>query len=342
MTLSRVMQLNGSLTSRRVNADGFQEAGLYSDHNDILLAIHRFTELNRRALEYRSCCDLDQLLQIRLKISMGYIFNPPFERPPFLAIAIKFGSACGTGLSTLSGEAVEMMLAGDVRATDGCFVMTNFEIGLGDARALLFHGTGNDKKRSLHGVAAPSFTIDAVGYLSKYAGCLLLKNKALVTDVYTESAYKRYRQVEGGILVRQDPSILDFESIVGDVEALTRSQRKDVILAWGIGSTRDDNTLSVTLVHDDVLIGNAAGSADHARCCNLAVEDATDRGHYIKLEGATAYCNDPFPSLEGLGVLIDAGVGTIVTPFGSDNTSRQEVINLCDDAEINLCLLPSR
>ena len=86
-----------------------------------------------------------------------------------------------------------------------------------------------------------------------------------------------------------------------------------MILAWAIGSTSNSNT--VTLVRDNMLIGNGVGQQDRVGGCKLAVMRAVDAGHDTK--DAVAYSDSFFPLIDGPAELQQAGVKAILATSGS-------------------------
>ena len=82
-----------------------------------------------------------------------------------------------------------------------------------------------------------------------------------------------------------------------------------MLLAWAIGSTSNSNT--ITLVKNEMLIGNGVGQQDRVGAAKLAIERAQRAGHEI--QGASAYSDSFFPFPDGLQTLIDAGVKAVFT-----------------------------
>jgi len=115
---------------------------------------------------------------------------------------------------------------------------------------------------------------------------------------------------------------------------LTKEQKRDIVLAWAVGSTSNSNT--VTLATGGRLIGNGVGQQDRVSCCELAIKRATDAGHDIR--GAVAYSDSFFPFPDGPETLITAGVAAIFATSGS--VRDHETTELCEKRHVTLCQVP--
>ena len=115
---------------------------------------------------------------------------------------------------------------------------------------------------------------------------------------------------------------------------LSDSQKSDLVLAWAVGSTSNSNTVS--LIKNNMLIGNGVGQQDRVSCCQLAIKRAKDAGHDIN--GSAAYSDSFFPFVDGPQTLIEAGVKTIFATSGS--VKDDEVKKFCADKGTTLVMLP--
>ena len=129
---------------------------------------------------------------------------------------------------------------------------------------------------------------------------------------------------------------------------------RDIILAWGVGSTSNSNT--ITLVKESRLYGNGVGQQDRVGAAKLAIFRADDAAMFAKnsdvgrpdsgrptseladLENAVAYSDSFFPFPDAPEVLINRGVKTIFSTSGSVNDEK--IIELCKNRGVNLILLP--
>jgi phosphoribosylaminoimidazolecarboxamide formyltransferase/IMP cyclohydrolase len=338
--------------------NGYQKpAALYADNrvNVDPLGIDQFEFLDsldddKEKFEkgYVGVTDLDRLLQTGTHIVAGFERN--FGEVPFIAIAVKHGNACGAAaLGNTLGESVDALIAsdelneatkkaidGDTRAVHGGSVLINGVIDEKIATTLMHYATGDEKKRLIDGIYAAGFTDEARVILSR-SKLRLAQNPAL--GHLSENSLDKapiIRPVRGGQLEQPNFSFVqDFnhEKMEFLGEELTDQEKRDMILAWAVGSTSNSNT--VTLVKDGHLIGNGVGQLDRVGAGQLALSRTTTEVPTLehsadklimtielnrsKIEGAVAYSDSFFPFVDGPQLLVDAGVKAIMTSFISEH-----------------------
>lgn len=306
-------------------------AHVFKTESDDPLALSAFEHIAGTAPSANNWFDVDRLLQSITHVAAGFDLNT--DSVPAIAIGVKHGNACGAGVGTTSQKALEKMLQGDLLAIFGGVIMCNFPITEPEAETLRSFKMDTGK-RLLDAVIAPSFTEDAIDILARKGGkCRLLTNPALEKlskDSLDQTA--RVRPVRGGF-VRQPnyTKILNLKDadITGS-EALPN----DLILGWAIGSTSNSNT--ITLVKDGMLVGNAVGQQSRVGAAKLALMRAQDAGHDVS--GSLAYSDSFFPFPDAPGVLINAGIRTILSTSGSVNDDQTR--DLCKEKKVNLYLVP--
>src|SRR5208283_4044169 len=144
--------------------NGYQTpAGLYVGITDDSLALSRFQQVAGDSPSYNNMCDIDRLLQTVTHIAAAFQFHS--STIPNIAVAVKHGNPCGASVGKKNGDALKKMIIGDRRAIFGGLVMTNFHIGVREAKILLTYQTDKGKRRLLDGIIAPSFDKDAVRLL---------------------------------------------------------------------------------------------------------------------------------------------------------------------------------
>ena len=288
-----------------------KRAALFANNSDDSLAITKFKQIEGVAPSYNNYADFDRLLQTITHIAAGFDVNTGIT--PAIAVGGKHGNACGASVNDDPAEAIKAMLEGDLRAIFGGVIMTNFEITDDLAEIILLHEVVKGK-RLLDAVIAPSITKDAQELLKrKKDKCRLLVNPALGSlDKDSLDKAFRTRYVRGGKLVQENYTYI-IELKEAGADKLEESVKRDLLLAWAIGSTSNSNTIS--LVNNGKLIGNGVGQQDRVGAAELAVKRAKDAKHEIK--GAVAYSDSFFPFADGPLVLAEAGVKTILATSGS-------------------------
>src|SRR3989344_3882896 len=307
-------------------------AGLFARYGaDDPLALQNFKLVAGDALSYNNWCDIDRMLQTITHIAAGFEQN--LNLRPFIALAVKHGNPCGAAVSFfpyLPSVATQKAIEGDTLAIFGGSVMTTFEIGDDQAKELIHHKMPEEQKRILDVVVAPSFTAEAIEILSrKHGKCRLVVNSQL--DKLTKldlDKKERLHFVRGGFLKQPN-----YMSVLRSFN-LNLAVEYDLTLAWAVGSTSNSNT--ITLVKDGMLLGNGVGQQDRVGAAKLAVDRALRGGHDLK--GAVAYSDSFFPFPDGIEILANAGIKTILASSGSRNDEL--IKKICQERGVAFYLLP--
>ncbi|QQS19429.1 hypothetical protein IPL85_04055 [Candidatus Saccharibacteria bacterium] len=313
-------------------------AGLYADNRVTVdpLGLDQFTHQKGWELSYINETDMHRLLQTVTHIAAGFEKN--FGKVPFIAVGVKHGNACGAGTAKTTVEAVQRMLEGDEIAIFGGVVMVNGLIDANVATILMQHHMPEGQNRLLDGVVGSGATAEALEILGR-AKLRVVTNPALATlgndSLETASVY---RNVRGGILVQPNYTfVVDFAADYIEQHGEVSDQtKKDLILAWAVGSTSNSNT--ITIVKDCKLLGNGVGQQDRVGAARLAVTRALGRNHDIK--GAAAYSDSFFPFPDGPLVLAEAGITAILTSSGS--VKDTEVVKTLADKKVSTTMLPDK
>ncbi|MEK7153307.1 MAG: hypothetical protein AAB834_05135, partial [Patescibacteria group bacterium] len=182
-------------------------------------------------------------------------------------------------------------------------------------------------------------------------------NPALATlNESSLDANRRVRPVRGGVLEQPNYTFVQDLSAehMQQYGKLTEQQKRDIILAWAVGSTSNSNT--ITLVKDGMLIGNGVGQQDRVGAGQLALSRTTielpeirDEEAYLamisrldrrKLAGAVAYSDSFFPFPDGPALLAKAGVKAILTSSGS--LADERVVKTLTDAGVSVVMVPDK
>ncbi len=305
-------------------------AHLYSTGSEDPLALSRFVVIEGAPPSYNNWVDIDRLLQTATHIAEaleGYAITEGPDRN--IALGVKHGNPCGVACGFDRAHVLEKMMAGDPLAIFGGLVLTNFEVDETLCETL----TG----KMLDGIIAPAFTPGAIAMLRRKGDkCRFVVNPALRELVGHLDQAPRFRFVRGGFLMQPNYTFVpnfDRGDIVKHGNASV-AKEYDMLLAWGIGSTSNSNT--ITLVKDGQLIGNGVGQQDRVGAAHLAIARARRSQHDVR--GAVAYSDSFFPFPDGPQTLIEAGVTAIFTSSGS--VRDQETIDLCKERGVALYMIP--
>ena len=332
------------------------EAALYADNRVSInpLSLDQFEHVKGWELSFINETDIARLVQTSTHIAAGFERN--FGKVLPMAVGVKHGNACGAGIAETYAKAAEKMLEGDNRAIFGGVVMINGEIDAEVAKVLMNHMMDGDNSRLLDGVIGSSVTDEALELLNRNKLRVVI-NPALnnLSEQSLDTArLKRY--VPGGVLEQPNYTFvmdLSAENMQqhGD---LTEQQKRDLILAWAVGSTSNSNT--ITLAKDGMIIGNGVGQQDRVGAAQLAISRTTielptfdDQGNKLvmgihlnkeKLDGAVAYSDSFFPFPDGPMILANVGVKAILASSGS--TADNSVIETLNKAGVSLVMVPDK
>ncbi len=332
------------------------DAALYADNRVAVdpLGLDQFTHVKGWEKSYINLTDIDRLIQTSTHIAAGFDRN--FNEVPAIAVGVKHGNACGAGVAKTHAEAVRKMLDGDTRAIFGGVVMINGEIDKEIAEILMHHSMNGDKKRLLDGIIGASVTNEAIEILTRNKLRIVTNPSLGSLSEASLDHDRRPRPVRGGNLAQPNYAYVSDLSAdyIQKSGQLTEQQKRDLILAWAIGSTSNSNT--VTLVKDGMLIGNGVGQQDRVGAGQLAIARTTIEipeleevdGKLImtvtldkqKLEGASAYSDSFFPFSDAPMLLAKAGIKAILTSSGS--VRDKEIINYLSSTGVSMVMVPDR
>jgi phosphoribosylaminoimidazolecarboxamide formyltransferase/IMP cyclohydrolase len=331
-------------------------AAFYADNRIAVdtLALDQFEHVQGMERSFINMTDIDRLLQTVTHIAAG--FDRYDGQIPSIAVGVKHGNACGAGVGDSPVEAVQKMLEGDTRAIFGGVVMVNTAIDKDVAEALMHHAMDGDRPRLLDGVIGASVTDEALELLSRNKLRVVVNPALTKLNKDSLERARRLRPVRGGALEQPNYDfVLDFKADYVQIHGeLSDQQKRDMVLAWGVGSTSNSNT--ITIVKNGQLIGNGVGQQDRVGAAQLALTRTTnefpelsDQGDKItlkvtldkaQLEGAVAYSDSFFPFPDGPELLAKAGIKAILSSSGS--VGDDAVIQALTSAGVSLALIPDK
>ena len=330
------------------------QAAFYSDNRvkPDSLGLDKFKHVQGTVRSFINMTDIDRLLQTATHIAAGFERN--FKKVPPLAVGVKHGNACGAAVGKTPAEAVAKMLEGDTRAIFGGVVMINAPIDKKVADTLLHHAMNGKQSRLLDGVVGSSVTKEALATLTRQKLRVVVNPALAKLGEKSLDNSRRSRPVRGGSLVQPNYTyVTDFKAdYMQEYGTFTQQERKDLILAWAVGSTSNSNT--ITLVKNGQLIGNGVGQQDRVGAGQLALSRTTiampelknvgSKFNLIikldktKLKGAVAYSDSFFPFPDGPSLLADAGITAILTSSGS--VADKTVIDALTKKGVRLVMVP--
>lgn len=332
------------------------EAAFYSDNRVVQdpLSLDQFKHIQGVERSFINMTDIDRLLQTVTHIAAGFDRN--FGKVPNIAVGVKHGNACGVGVANTTVEAIQKMLEGDRRAIFGGVVMINAAIDKAVAEALMHFAMDSDHPRLLDGVIGASINDAALKQLNRSKLRVVVNPSLSALSAKSIDTTRRIRPVRGGVLEQPNYEFIvdlsaDYMQLHGSV---TNQQKRDIILAWAVGSTSNSNT--ITLVKNGQLIGNGVGQQDRVGAAQLAltrtssaIPELKEQAKNIilkvtldrqKLNGAVAYSDSFFPFPDGPVLLAQAGIKAILTSSGS--VADKTIIKSLEDEAVAVYMVPDK
>ena len=147
-----------------------------------------------------------------------------------------------------------------------------------------------------------------------------------------------YKSVAGGLLVqtRDGASVRPEELRVVTKRAPSEAEREDLLFAWRVAKYVKSN--AIVCAKDRATIGIGAGQMSRVVSSKIAALKARDEG--LSLQGASAASDAFFPFRDGLDVLAELGIRSVIQPGGSKRDA--EVIAAADEHGIAMVFTGTR
>ncbi len=252
------------------------------------LAYYNFRLVAGREQSTNNLDDWNRALAVMTHLAAVNDINFDDRNTPMM-VGVKHGNACGMAIDSDPKVVAQRMIEGDPLSIFGGIVISGFKIDEEIAEILLSHRV-EDGRRILDNIYAPKFTKGAIEMLERRKDkCRFLENEALANlDRNSLDTQPMMVSIRGG-MIEQSPFsyVLDFKhpdlKVYGG--ELTEEIKRQIALAWAVGSMSSSNT--ITVVKDNYLLGNGAGQQDRVGGAALAVARAVRSGH--DLNGSVAY-----------------------------------------------------
>lgn len=296
LTLNRLQPM-------RYGENPHQQAALYrtsdlDSHEDL-----RFEQLGGKELSYNNIVDM----------SSAYELAAEFQQPA--CAIIKHTNPCGAAIADSIPDAYGLAFKTDPVSSYGGICAFNGEVDEKTAKLIA--------ETFYEVIIAPSFSTPALDIFSKKKNLRLIK----VNTAAPETTQFEIHDTSFGILV-QTRDILSDEmknSRVVTKKAPDPDQMKDMDFAMKVCKHTKSNTIIVAKSLQ--LIGVGAGQMSRVDSAKIAIMKSN-----LSTKGAVGASDAFFPFADGLKVLIDAGITSVVQPGGS--IRDEEVIKAADESGI--------
>ncbi len=289
----------------RYGENPHQRAAFYADSRAIGASVGAASQLQGKELSYNNIADSDTALECVRQ----------FEAPA--CVIVKHANPCGVAVAETAVAAYERAYRTDPTSAFGGIIAFNRELTGEAARAIL-------DRQFVEVILAPAISSEAKSVLAVKGDVRLLEVGDLRTPV---SQLFEYKSIAGGLLVQTR----DVASVrLQDLRVVTRriptaAELEDLQFAWRVVKYVKSN--AIVCAKEGATIGIGAGQMSRVVSSRIAALKSRDEG--LSLEGASAASDAFFPFRDGLDVLAELGIRSVIQPGGSKRDA--EVIAAADE-----------
>jgi phosphoribosylaminoimidazolecarboxamide formyltransferase/IMP cyclohydrolase len=288
----------------RYGENPHQQAAFYADPRAIGASVTEAAQIQGKELSFNNIADSDTALQCVRQ----------FDSPA--CVIVKHANPCGVARADSIAHAYERAFKTDPTSAYGGIIAFNRELDAATASAIM-------ERQFVEVILAPSIAEAAKTVLASKDNVRVLVCGDLSKPL---TQLLEYKSVAGGLLVqtRDDGTVGAQELRVVTQRAPTLTELDDLIFAWRVAKYVKSN--AIVAVKDKMTLGVGAGQMSRVVSSKIAAMKAQDEG--LTLEGAAIASDAFFPFRDGLDVLAEFGIKSIIQPGGSKRDA--DVIEAAD------------
>ena len=300
----------------RYGENPHQRAAFYSDPRAIGASIARAQLVQGKELSYNNIADGDTALECVRQ----------FEEPA--CVIVKHANPCGVALAASPAAAYEHAYRTDPTSAFGGIIAFNRELDADTARTIL-------ERQFVEVILAPAVSGEARSALEAKSEVRVLEIGDLRGPV---SHLFEYKSVAGGLLVqtRDDAAVRSRDLRVVTKRAPTAAELDDLTFAWRVVKYVKSN--AIVCAKERATLGIGAGQMSRVVSSKIAALKARDEG--LSIDGASAASDAFFPFRDGLDVIANLGIKSVIQPGGSKRDA--EVIAAADEHGIAMLFTGTR
>jgi len=295
------------LKKLRYGENPHQQSSIYiSDYEDKRLG---FDQIHGKELSYNNYNDMFASLEIlhSLKKNAG-------------TVIIKHANPCGVSENKMPLKSFKNAYASDPISAFGGVIACNYKIDKKIAVEV--------NKNFLEVILAKGFEKDALKILKSKKNLRIIDISSFVFK--NNISIKSY---DGSFLMQTKNNIIVDKKKLKCVTKLKPSKKELAEIQFAFNVCKHIKSNSIVLCNNFSTIGIGAGQPSRLDSCKIAVQKAK-QFQSSKIKNAIAASDAFFPFVDGINILIKAGVKTIIQPGGS--IRDQEVINTANKAKIKM------
>ena len=289
----------------RYGENPHQQAAYYSDPRAIGASVTQARQIQGKELSYNNIADGDTALECVRQ----------FDLPA--CVIVKHANPCGVALAATIAQAYALAYRTDPTSAFGGIIAVNRELDGAAVRAIL-------ERQFVEVILAPSVAPDARPLLAAKDDIRVLEVGDIGKPV---TRLLEYRSVAGGLLVQ---SVDDVRLRAEDLRVVTArapspSELDDLLFAWRVAKYVKSN--AIVCAKDKATLAIGAGQMSRVVSSKIAALKAADEG--LSLKSASVASDAFFPFRDGLDVIAEFGVKSVIQPGGSKRDA--EVIGAADE-----------
>ncbi len=300
----------------RYGENPHQQAAFYSDPRAIGASVAQARQLQGKELSYNNIADSDTALECVRQ----------FEAPA--CVIVKHANPCGVALAGNLEQAYTRAYRTDPTSAFGGIIAVNRELDPAAARAIL-------ERQFVEVILAPRVASEAKALLAAKDAIRVLEVGDLAKPV---SQLLEYKSVAGGLLVqtRDDGAVRGQDLRVVTRRPPSAAELDDLLFAWRVAKYVKSN--AIVCAKDTATLGVGAGQMSRVVSSRIAALKAQEEG--LSLQSASAASDAFFPFRDGLDVIAQLGIRSVIQPGGSKRDA--EVIAAADEHGIAMVFTGTR
>ena len=300
----------------RYGENPHQQAAFYKDPRAIGASVTTAGQIQGKELSYNNIADSDTALECVRQ----------FESPA--CVIVKHANPCGVALGESLAAAYALAYRTDPTSAFGGIIAFNRELDAETTRAIL-------ERQFVEVILAPTISNAAKALLASKDNIRVLQVGDLTKPI---EQLLEYKSVAGGLLVqtRDEGAVQPHELRVVTKRAPNSQELVDLVMAWRIAKYVKSN--AIVCVKDRATLGIGAGQMSRVVSSKIAAMKAKDEG--LSMESAAMASDAFFPFRDGLDVVAEFGIKSVIQPGGSKRDP--EVIAAADEHGIAMVLTGMR
>lgn len=312
-------------TELRYGENSHQPAMIFRERN-VNNSILNVKVLNGIELSYNNVLDINAAIETVSKLKNK------------AAVVVKHNNPCGAAESSDLRKSLELAWNGDSVSAFGGIVALNSEVDLNTANFFGFDEQDKSKVKFIEIIAAPSYTSDALKYLSSK------KNLRVIQfDAHNCLSPKDIRYVNGSLLVQEKDNLL-YKKLECVTETKFDIENNTDLIEFGLKTISQIKSNAIALAgksNDSMyLTGMGAGQPNRLNSTMLALEKDLANSSSFAASEKMLFSDAFFPFEDNVELINKYEIKTIIQPGGSIRDKK--VIEKCNQFGIAMIFTGTR